>query len=62
MLFQSWRFSIKRKFLAVVTIFLAAGLVSALLAVSIDIGDKMAKELNLQVMQPCLMNSVITQI
>ena len=45
MLFQSWRFSIKRKFLAVVTIFLAAGLVSALLAVSIDIGDKMAKEL-----------------
>ena len=28
-----------------VTIFLAAGLVSALLAVSIDIGDKMAKEL-----------------
>ena len=38
MLFQSWRFSIKRKFLAVVTIFLAAGLVSALLAVSIDIG------------------------
>ena len=45
MLFQSWRFSIKRKFLAVLTIFLAAGLVSALLAVSIDIGDKMAKEL-----------------
>ncbi|MFR5626577.1 MAG: ABC transporter permease [Haemophilus parainfluenzae] len=45
MLFQSWRFSIKRKLLAVITIFLAAGLVSALLAVSIDIGDKMAKEL-----------------
>lgn len=45
MLFQSWRFGLKRKLLAIVTIFLAAGLVSALLAVSIDIGDKMAKEL-----------------
>jgi len=45
MLFQSWRFGIKRKLLAIITIFLAAGLVSALLAVSIDIGDKMAKEL-----------------
>ncbi|OOF66156.1 ABC transporter permease [Rodentibacter sp. Ppn85] len=45
MLFQSWRFGIKRKLLAIVTVFLAAGLVSALLAVSIDIGDKMAKEL-----------------
>lgn len=45
MLFQSWRFGIKRKLLAVITLFLAAGLVSALLAVSIDIGDKMAKEL-----------------
>ena len=47
MLFQSWRFSIKRKLLAVITIFLAAGLISALLAVSIDIGDKMAKSSNL---------------
>ncbi len=45
MLFQSWRFGIKRKLLAIITLFLAAGLVSALLAVSIDIGDKMAKEL-----------------
>ncbi|NYA46800.1 ABC transporter permease [Haemophilus haemolyticus] len=45
MLFQSWRFGIKRKLLAIITIFLAAGLVSALLAISIDIGDKMAKEL-----------------
>ena len=45
MLFQSWRFGIKRKLLVIITIFLAAGLVSALLAVSIDIGDKMAKEL-----------------
>lgn len=44
-LFQSWRFGLKRKLLAIVTIFLAASLVSALLAVSIDIGDKMAKEL-----------------
>lgn len=45
MLFQSWRFGLKRKFLAITTIFLAASLVSALLAVSIDIGDKMAREL-----------------
>ncbi|WP_424405719.1 ABC transporter permease [Pasteurella sp. PK-2025] len=45
MLFQSWRFGLKRKFLAVLTIFLASGLISALLAVSIDIGDKMAHEL-----------------
>ena len=45
MLFQSWRFGIKRKLLVIITIFLAAGLISALLAVSIDIGDKMAKEL-----------------
>ena len=47
MLFQSWRFSIKRKLLAVITIFLAAGLVSALLAVSIDIGDKWQRAPNL---------------
>lgn len=45
MLFQSWKHGLKRKLLAILTIFLAAGLVSALLAVSIDIGDKMAKEL-----------------
>ncbi|WP_133543509.1 ABC transporter permease [Mesocricetibacter intestinalis] len=45
MLFQSWRHGIKRKLLAIITVFLASGLVSALLAVSIDIGDKMAKEL-----------------
>ncbi|PVX40444.1 putative ABC transport system permease protein [Pasteurella langaaensis DSM 22999] len=45
MLFQSWKHGIKRKLLAVITIFLASGLVSALLAVSIDIGDKMSKEL-----------------
>ena len=45
MLWQSWRFNLKRKLLAVITLFLASGLVSALLAVSIDIGDKMAKEL-----------------
>lgn len=45
MLFQSWRFGIKRKLLAIITLFLASGLVSGLLAVSIDIGDKMAKEL-----------------
>lgn len=45
MLFQSWKNGLRRKFLAIFTIFLAAGLISALLAVSIDIGDKMAKEL-----------------
>ncbi|MDG2949542.1 ABC transporter permease [Exercitatus varius] len=45
MLLQSWKNGIRRKLLAVITIFLASGLVSALLAVSIDIGDKMAKEL-----------------
>lgn len=45
MLQQSWRKNIRRKALAVVTVSLAAGLISALLAVSIDIGDKMAHEL-----------------
>lgn len=45
MLRESWRRNLRRKSLAVITVFLAAGLVSALLAVSIDIGDKMAKEL-----------------
>lgn len=45
MLFQSWKHGLKRKLLAIITIFLASGLVSAMLAVSIDIGDKMAKEL-----------------
>ncbi|MFP9229643.1 ABC transporter permease [Pectobacterium cacticida] len=42
---QSWRRNIRRKSLAVLTVFLAAGLISALLAVSIDIGDKMAREM-----------------
>lgn len=45
MLRQSWKYGIKRKLLAVITLFLASGLISSLLAVSIDIGDKMAKEL-----------------
>lgn len=45
MLQQSWYRNIRKKLLAVMTIFLAAGLVSALLAVSIDIGDKMAREM-----------------
>ena len=31
MLLQSWRHALKRKLLAIITIFLAAGLVSALL-------------------------------
>ncbi len=42
---QSWRRSPRRRLLAVLTVFLAAGLVSALMAVSIDVGDKMAREL-----------------
>ncbi|GKX49993.1 ABC transporter permease [Budvicia aquatica] len=45
MLQQSWYRNTRKKSLAVITIFLAAGLVSALLAVSIDIGDKMAREM-----------------
>ncbi len=45
MLRQSWSRNVGKKSLAVVTIFLAAGLISALLAVSIDIGDKMAREM-----------------
>ncbi|MFM2475650.1 ABC transporter permease [Celerinatantimonas sp. MCCC 1A17872] len=45
MLFQSWRHDSSRKLLAVMTIFLAAGLISALLAISISIGDKMSVEM-----------------
>lgn len=45
MLKQSWFRNVRRKSLAVFTVFLAAGLISSLLAVSIDIGDKMSREL-----------------
>ena len=45
LILQSWRRQHRRRLLAVITIFLAATLVSALLAVSLDIGDKMAREL-----------------
>lgn len=45
MLRQSWGRNLRRKGLAIVTVFLAASLISALLAVSIDIGDKMSREL-----------------
>jgi len=45
MLRQSWRHDRGRKVLAITTIFLAAGLISALLAVSITIGDKMSVEM-----------------
>ncbi|MBW7982047.1 ABC transporter permease [Enterobacillus tribolii] len=45
MLRQSWSRKTGKKSLAVITIFLAAGLISALLAVSIDVGDKMAREM-----------------
>ncbi|MCA2018735.1 ABC transporter permease [Vibrio tritonius] len=45
MLRQSWRHDSGRKWLATTTIFLAAGLISALLAISITIGDKMSVEM-----------------
>ncbi|WP_058910068.1 ABC transporter permease [Entomohabitans teleogrylli] len=45
MLRQSWGRNLRRKALAVLTVFLASSLISALLAVSIDIGDKMSREL-----------------
>lgn len=37
--------NLRRKVLAIITVFLASSLISALLAVSIDIGDKMSREL-----------------
>jgi putative ABC transport system permease protein len=45
MLRQSWRHDRGRKVLAMTTIFLASGLISALLAISITIGDKMSVEM-----------------
>ncbi|MDR2128850.1 MAG: ABC transporter permease [Burkholderiaceae bacterium] len=45
MLRQSWRRNRRRKLLAVSTVFLAASLLSALMLVSIDIGDQMAREM-----------------
>ena len=45
MLRQSWRRNPRRKLLAVATVFLAASLLSALMLVSIDIGDQMAREM-----------------
>lgn len=45
MLRQSWGRNLRRKMLAILTVFLASSLISALLAVSIDIGDKMSREL-----------------
>lgn len=45
MLHQSWRQHLRRKGLAVLTVFLASSLISVLLAVSIDIGDRMSREL-----------------
>lgn len=38
--------NLRRKGLAIITVFLAASLISALLAVSIDIGDKMSRSSN----------------
>lgn len=45
MLRQSRGRNLRRKVLAIITVFLASSLISALLAVSIDIGDKMSREL-----------------
>lgn len=45
MLYQSWRHDTNRKLLAIVTVFLAASLISALLAISINIGNKMSMEM-----------------
>ncbi|MFM2479839.1 ABC transporter permease [Celerinatantimonas sp. YJH-8] len=45
MLRQSWRHDSNRKILATTTVFLAASLISALLAISINIGDKMSREM-----------------
>ncbi len=45
MIRQSWRRDPRRKALAIITVALAACLLSALMAVSIDIGDKMAREM-----------------
>lgn len=44
-LWQQWRQDLGRKSLALATIFLATALIAGLLAVSVDIGDKMSKEL-----------------
>ena len=45
MIFQLWRHDLPRKSLAFLTIFLASALIAGLLAVSVDIGDKMSREL-----------------
>jgi len=45
MLRQSWAHDTGRKLLATMTVFLASGLISALLAISINIGDKMSMEM-----------------
>jgi putative ABC transport system permease protein len=45
MLRQSWLRNPRRKFLSMTTVFLAASLLSALMLVSIDIGDQMAREM-----------------
>lgn len=45
MIRQAWKQNKRQKLLAVTTVFLAAGLISALLAISISIGDKMSREM-----------------
>ncbi|MDR1280594.1 MAG: hypothetical protein LBK99_07200, partial [Opitutaceae bacterium] len=45
LIIQSWRHNLRSKTLAMATVFLAAALISALLAVSINSGDKMSREM-----------------
>ncbi|PID44156.1 MAG: ABC transporter permease [Proteobacteria bacterium] len=45
MLRQSWRHDMNRKLMAVLTVFLATSLISALLVISIGIGDKISHEM-----------------
>lgn len=68
LIYQSWKQEKARKHLAVMTVFLAAGLISTLLAVSIGIGDKMSREMksygaNIQIMPigQALLPEVLTE-
>tara|TARA_B100001094_G_scaffold312781_1_gene349834 strand:+ start:15259 stop:16527 length:1269 start_codon:yes stop_codon:yes gene_type:complete len=68
LIYQSWKQDKARKHLAVMTVFLAAGLISTLLAISIGIGDKMSREMksygaNIQIIPigQALLPEVLTQ-
>jgi len=45
LILQSWRHGLRRKLLAIATVFLAAALISALLAVAINSGDRLSHEM-----------------